>query len=306
MEMYFDRDIVQSSANDGVLITGFGTNGPPSANDGNSFTGLTFQNNGSNGMEICNVVGLVISGDYFENNAANNIEFNYTGTNGPCSIAYGFSITGNLIWGAGSHAVGGTDIVLGSLSMYGNISGNFLGSTYNIATFTQYAAGTTTVEGNSGNTYSMTPDSSGNYHVAILDPVLIQITGQSCYQYPCVVATAAPALQAANVSLTTFTGMSSAPAGKYKATCQTMITIPASTSSTLPACQVVYTDPTIGSEGGIPSTESTANSKGAAESSTTIMDIQASTSIQYQTVGYASSSATAMQYKVIFELERIQ
>lgn len=122
---------------------------------------------------------------------------------------------------------------------------------------------------------------------------------------PCTVASVKLTGQAANVSSTSI--LASAPAGTYRYACQTVVTQAATTSSALPSCQLIYTDPTTntsiftnagGGSGG--------NAIGSNSAFGGTADVKAAAAVNYQTTSYASSGATPMQYKITLTLERLQ
>lgn len=99
--------------------------------------------------------------------------------------------------------------------------------------------------------------------------------------------------------------------GIYRASCYVITTTAATTSSTLPACNVVYTD---GDTGNVHTAALTATSAANAldtvgAGTTTLpwgtFNAKASTAISYSTSSYATSGATAMAYSVYFRLEYV-
>jgi hypothetical protein len=124
--------------------------------------------------------------------------------------------------------------------------------------------------------------------------------------YPAVVAQpAAYTAQRANVSPTTV--YANASAGRYRITCSVLLTQAATTGSTLPGCQGIWTDATTSQVAyGETSGTVVANNTGASTSGINYADVKAGTNIQFQTTAYASSGTTAMQYKVIVVVERLQ
>jgi hypothetical protein len=125
-------------------------------------------------------------------------------------------------------------------------------------------------------------------------------------------ATFAATAQAANISAATGQ-LLVAPAnvtGTYRLVCYIVETQAATTSSTLPACNVVFTDNDSGTAETVAlTTTSAANAVGTlgANATTAIVGFQAKpgTNIQVSTSGYASSGATAMQYAIHAKLEFI-
>lgn len=115
--------------------------------------------------------------------------------------------------------------------------------------------------------------------------------------------------QTANIGFTTLYAIPSSGVGMYRVSCFTVITTAAGTSSTLPTCQVNWTDAdsSVGSNW-VVATNSSANTVGTngltsvADGSITF-NAKAGTNIQYTTVGYASNPASTMQYAVHLRLE---
>jgi len=116
----------------------------------------------------------------------------------------------------------------------------------------------------------------------------------------------------ANISATTiFTTPTNPTAnfnGTYRLTCYTVISTAATTSSTLPACNLIYTDyPSGASETIALTTSPSTNAVGAvgavAATAINIFAPKPGTVIQVSTTGYASSGATAMAYTVYAKLE---
>jgi hypothetical protein len=125
---------------------------------------------------------------------------------------------------------------------------------------------------------------------------------------PCTVYQQTFTTQTANItSQTVYTGTST-PGGKYRVMLQTQVTTAATTSSTLPQMQVVWRDAS-GAGPGQATATSTANTVGTTQSLLVPIDLlggQASSSLTFNTSSYASSGATAMQYKAWITVERIQ
>jgi hypothetical protein len=115
--------------------------------------------------------------------------------------------------------------------------------------------------------------------------------------------------QGANIGATTL--VTPGANGYYEYSCYIVITQAATTSSTLPACNVSYTDADSGVVKTIPATATqTTNSVGAigAYASGQILDFpvviyaKSGTAIQYSTTGYVTSGATSMQYALHIRL----
>ena len=112
--------------------------------------------------------------------------------------------------------------------------------------------------------------------------------------------------QSANIAANDFTtAISSATAGRYRLSCYVAVTRAASTSSTLPSCNLICTDPadSLAKTVLISTGANTGNTTGAGGSGVGICDAKVGTAIQWSTSGYASSGGTTMQYKVYVTLE---
>lgn len=120
----------------------------------------------------------------------------------------------------------------------------------------------------------------------------------------------------ANVGATTLYSVGSSGAGMYRVSAYLVTTTAASVSSTMPNAQVVYTDkdsnasvmldvsPVLGAAGLGQSGLLTANAAGTAFTGEVVIYVKASTTIQYQTVNYASTAA-GMAYALHLVLEKL-
>lgn len=129
-------------------------------------------------------------------------------------------------------------------------------------------------------------------------------SGENGVPFSTVSATATA--QSANIAGTNL--VASATAGRYRLSCYVAVTQQATTSSTVPDCNMVCTDPTDSVAKTIQITPAIvgvavnpATSVGV--SGAGICDAKAATAIQYSTTGYASVGGTAMQYKIYLILE---
>ncbi len=105
--------------------------------------------------------------------------------------------------------------------------------------------------------------------------------------------------QSANVGTTTVYAVPSDKAGIYEVTIVTVITQAATTSSTLPAGQTFWTDQDTSAANGVQTHgASTANVLGGTASATSYISAKASTNIQFNNTGYASSGATPLKYSM--------
>lgn len=120
----------------------------------------------------------------------------------------------------------------------------------------------------------------------------------------------------ANVGATTLYSTGSSGAGRYRVCAYLVTTTAASVSSTMPNAQVVFTDldsntsvtldvsPVLGAAGLGQSGLLTANAVGTVFSGEVVISAKASTTIQYQTVNYAST-AGGMAYALHIVLEKL-
>lgn len=120
----------------------------------------------------------------------------------------------------------------------------------------------------------------------------------------------------ANVAASTLYAVPSTGEGLYRVSAYLVTTTAASVSSTMPNAQVVFTDkdsntsvtmnvsPILGAAGLGQSGLLTANTVGAVYSGVTVIYVKASTTIQYQTVNYASTAA-GMAYALRIKLETL-
>lgn len=117
--------------------------------------------------------------------------------------------------------------------------------------------------------------------------------------------------QAANIAATTIYTVPAGAGGTYRLSCYVVLTQAATTSSTLPSCNIIFTDAdtstveTMGLTG-----TSAANTIGTVGLvsvgnllNTGTFQAKASTNIQYSTTAYASTGATVMQYAIHVKLE---
>ena len=135
-------------------------------------------------------------------------------------------------------------------------------------------------------------------------PLLVGLTS------PNIVAEVNLTAQQANISATTLYAVPASGVGMYRASCYVVETQAATTSSTTPGCQIIYTDADTSAVKTISALDgASTNVVGAVDfldsNNITLsgVNIKASTNIQYQTSGYASSGATPMQYAIHIRLE---
>jgi hypothetical protein len=125
-----------------------------------------------------------------------------------------------------------------------------------------------------------------------------------------IVAKADATAQAANVGVTTLYTVPVNGAGTYRASCYMVVTQAATSSSTLPNCYVLYNDADSGFAEQVYFTNNpaanTVGTTGVGNGSyggVMVFQVQASSTIQYRTINYASSGVTPMQYAVHVKLE---
>jgi hypothetical protein len=123
---------------------------------------------------------------------------------------------------------------------------------------------------------------------------------------PFITQSATQTAQAANIGATNL--IASATAGRYRMSCYVAVTRQATTSATVPTCNMVCTDPADSVAKTIqitPAIERAGSNPGTSVgvSGSGICDAKASTAIQYSTTNYTSVGGTAMQYKIYVVLE---
>lgn len=130
-------------------------------------------------------------------------------------------------------------------------------------------------------------------------------------QVPSVIAKTDASTQAANIGITTFYTIPANAAGTYRMTCYVVVTQQATVSGTVPLCQLFWKDSdsgvssnanVTGAVGGSNPTVGT-NSTNNTTPSMLTFQAAANSNIQYDTVNYASSGATPMQYAIHIKLE---
>ncbi len=127
-----------------------------------------------------------------------------------------------------------------------------------------------------------------------------------------IVATADATAQTANVSATTLVTPSANT--YYRISCYVVLTTAATTSSTLPNCDVKYTDVDTNTAvtknfAATGTLLGTTNTLGSSLQGSMMFEAKSGVAVQYDTGGttaYASSGATAMQYAVHVKLEQMQ
>lgn len=102
--------------------------------------------------------------------------------------------------------------------------------------------------------------------------------------------------------------IASAAAGRYRLSCYVAVTQQATTSSILPDCNLICTDPTDSVAKTIQVVPAIAGvavnpTTGVGVSGSGICDAKAATAVQYSTTGYTTVGATPMQYKLYVILE---
>lgn len=127
---------------------------------------------------------------------------------------------------------------------------------------------------------------------------------------PCTVGTIDLTAQASDIGWSTAYAIPAGLGGMYQVSCYTVATQAATSSSTLPACGLRWTDEDTGV---VPATitmlgtsaANTVGTTGAVQYYNPILPIKAaaSTNVQYVTSGYASSGATPMQFAIHLKVE---
>lgn len=117
--------------------------------------------------------------------------------------------------------------------------------------------------------------------------------------------------QGANIAATDFVpAISSAGAARYRLTCYIAVTRQATTTATVPDCNLICTDPTdsvvktiqvVPAIAGVAANPTTA----VGSSGSGMCDAKVGTAIQWSTTNYASSGGTSMQYKIYLILEEM-
>lgn len=110
--------------------------------------------------------------------------------------------------------------------------------------------------------------------------------------------------QSANVGSTNLYTVPSTGAGMYRVSCYVIVTTAATTSSTLPSCNLIWVDKdNSNSQSANVTATSAANTLTTYTQGTTIISVAASTSVTWSTAGYATSGATSMVYAVHIKIE---
>jgi len=127
---------------------------------------------------------------------------------------------------------------------------------------------------------------------------------------PGIIAKADQTAVGANIAATSLFAVPAAGAGMYRVNVYTVVTQAATVSSTLPFGQIIFTDndTNISNTATVTNTNTgnTVGSFGALFSgggAQFIINVKASTTIQFQTTGYATNGATPMQYAIHIKLE---
>lgn len=138
-----------------------------------------------------------------------------------------------------------------------------------------------------------------------VNPINVMLFGPEIRQNG-VVASINLSAQAANIVSTPL--FTPAANGLYRFNCYTVVTQAATTSSTLPNCQVIWTDAETSISNTVNvTTTNTVNTVGAVgvgpANSSMIINAKSGVAISYATASYASVGATPMQYAIHFRLE---
>jgi hypothetical protein len=145
---------------------------------------------------------------------------------------------------------------------------------------------------------------SGNTGFSILLPTPTVNTGWSVPTS--IVSVLTPATQTANLGSTLAYTTPATNGKNYFISCEITETVAGSSSSTLPSCQIVYTNGLCACSTTLVITATnTSNAVGATQSGTVIANVSPSTSINISTTGYASSAA-GMTYQLQAAVETYQ
>lgn len=165
-----------------------------------------------------------------------------------------------------------------------------------------------------GNVGIGTTSPSALFSVGSTSQFQVNTSGQASLNglnYTAVVAKADATAQAANIGTTTLFAVPASAGGMYRASCYVVLTQAATTSATLPACDVWWTDldTSVGVGNNLSNSYGTntvginlagLGSPGYPGSLT--INAKASTNISYSTAGYTSVGATPMQYAIHVKL----
>lgn len=92
----------------------------------------------------------------------------------------------------------------------------------------------------------------------------------------------------------------------YRVSCYVIVTTAATTSSTLPSCNLIWTDnDNSNNQSANVTATHTGNTVTTYSQGATIISVKASTSVTWSTAGYATSGATSMLYAVHIKIEAI-
>lgn len=110
--------------------------------------------------------------------------------------------------------------------------------------------------------------------------------------------------QTANVGVTNLYTVPSTGAGMYRVSCYVIVTTAATTSSTLPSCNLIWTDnDNSNNQSANVTATQTGNTVTTYGQGMTVINVKASTSVTWSTAGYATSGATSMAYAVHIKIE---
>lgn len=166
-----------------------------------------------------------------------------------------------------------------------------------------------------GNTINL-GNASGAFTAAPQSIVLTDANGNTLNVGPGVVQKVDLTAQGANIAKTTLYAVPAGQGGLYRISAYAVVTQAATTSSTLPGIFIFFTDVDTGTvQGGAngyaltgsPSTNTVGTNSTSQGQLNGIIEInaQAGSNIQWQTLNYASSGATPMQFAIHLKVEYI-
>lgn len=235
------------------------------------------------------------------------------GTGGGDTSNAANGIAGGLInvqGGTGGGTTTGTSGAGGGLTLSGGVAGSNSGGTSGAGGIITFKTALTTSLITAG-----TIDTSQNWN---LNTKVVKYNNIATVSngIPSELATIDLTAQTANIGASTLYAVPASGVGMYRISSYVVETTAGSVSSTLPNVQVVYTDndtagsitmdatPILGIAGIGQTGALTANTIGTASAGVIVINVKASTTIQYQTVNYASSLA-GMAYAIHIKIEAL-
>ena len=237
------------------------------------------------------------------------VTFDYSGTNRGQVSVYNAGLRGLLLDSGGSSYFNGGNFGIGA----GTTPGSLFTVGANLFTVAA-STGNTAVAGTLGVTGLSTLGSASVTGATTLTGAVIQGAKTTTYNniatvqggIPSEVASITTTGLTANVGNSTLYVVPATAAFLYRFSCQSVITTAGSSSSTLPAVKVVFTNAESSVTGISPSVcaTSTSNTVGTVAQGANVISVLGGTTIQYSTVSYASSTA-GMTYAIKILLEAL-